>query len=235
MENLTKENVLISCICITKDRPMLLKRSVACFNNQNYPHKELILSYPSSDANTKMLIEELFSGKDLKFRIIVRDDSESLGQARNNAVAISAGKYICIWDDDDWYHPSRLSVQLYSIINSDSSYNASILTSILLFDQIGGKAFVSFIYHWENTLLCRKEIIMQNQYSLSNRGEDTHIVKFLAGKGLLKYIDDAPFLYIYIYHGGNVWDYNHYEYFLKNSTQLSSEDTSFFKNIIEQQ
>ncbi|MNY59204.1 hypothetical protein D3C86_1956220 [compost metagenome] len=64
---------------------------------------------------------------------------------------------------------------------------------------------------------------MQNQYGYSNKAEDTHVIKFLSSKKLLFQIEEAPFLYVYIYHGENTWNYKHFEYFTSKSEPLNEE------------
>jgi glycosyltransferase involved in cell wall biosynthesis len=216
---------LISCICVTNNRTKLLERAINCFVSQNYPNKELVISYPSNDCCTRKLLNILMRGSDIAILRIERPDEDSVGNARNNAISKCNGDYICVWDDDDWYHPSRLSFQFNSMATTGIGFNASVLTRVLLFDYTTQKAYLSFSYSWENTLLCRKEIILQNQYAHQNRGEDTHIIKFLDGKRFLHHIPEAPFLYVYIYHGQNTWDYTHYQYLINKSEILSDELT----------
>lgn len=230
---MTQTYPLISCICVTDNRPVLLKRAISCFEAQNYPNKELVISYPKKDLRTKTLIENIPQSGELNILKLEREDEESVGNARNLAIAKCRGDYICVWDDDDWYHSSRLSFQFNSMQTVGKGYNASILTRVLLFDNTKRKAYMSFPYSWENSLLCRKEIILQNQYAHRNKGEDTHIIKFLDAKKFLYHIDDAPFLYIYIYHGQNTWDYKHYEYLINKSELLDQKNTETIISVIE--
>lgn len=223
---------LISCICVTDDRVELLKRAINCFGSQNYPNKELVISYPKKDHHTRSMVEYLLQHSALQILKIEREDQESVGNARNLAIVKCRGDYVCVWDDDDWYHESRLSFQYNSMRTTGLGYNASILRRVILFDHMNHRAYMSFTYPWENTLMCRKEIILQNQYAHSNKGEDTHIIKFLDGKKFLHHIDEAPFLYVYIYHGQNTWDYKHYEYLINQSQLLENEVTESIEKVI---
>lgn len=213
---------LISCICITNRRPVLLEKAISCFISQNYPHKELVISYPKGDLLTRQVIDNHRSD-DIQLIAMEREADESLGYARNQAIAKSKGDYVCTWDDDDWYHSSRLSFQFNSMQTKGSGYQASVLTRIILFDLVSQQAYLSFPYTWDGTILCKKEVLMQNQYGYTNKAEDTHVIKFLSSKKLLFQIEDAPFLYVYIYHGENTWDYKHFEYFTSKSELLNEE------------
>ena len=224
---------LISCICITNDRPLLLKRAIKCFEAQNYPNKQLVISYPKKDQRTKIIIDLFLANLELDILPIARENEESVGNARNQAIAKCRGDYICVWDDDDWYHASRLSFQYNSMATIGRGYQASILTHVLLYDSTTEKAYLSFSYTWDGSILCRKEIILQNPYAYQDKGEDTHIIKFLDSRKLLYHIHEAAFLYIYIYHGDNTWDYKHYEYFIEKSELLGNEVTETIKNLIK--
>jgi glycosyltransferase involved in cell wall biosynthesis len=222
----------ISCICITNNRPLLLQRAISCFAAQNYINKELVISYPKNDDQTPMVINHVLQQIKLNILRVERNDDETVGNARNKAIAECSGDYICIWDDDDWYHGSRLSYQYNSMQTTGQAYQASILTKLLLYDSISGKAYLSFPYTWDGSLMCRKEIIFQNQYAHRDKGEDTHIIKFLDARKILHHIDTVPFLYVYIYHGGNTWNYAHFEYFINKSEVLDEETTNTIKGLI---
>jgi glycosyltransferase involved in cell wall biosynthesis len=223
---------LISCICVTNNRSALLQKAITYFQSQNYPNKELVISYVTDDQSTKEVIQNEIVKGDITILKIERTPEESLGNARNQAIAKCGGDYVCIWDDDDWYHASRLSFQFNSMQTLGQGYQASVLTHILLYDATTQKAYLSFNYTWDGSILCRKEIIMQNQYAHSNQGEDTHIIKFLDSRKLLYHISDVPFLYIYVYHGENTWNYAHFEYFLNKSELLDDDVTEKIKALL---
>lgn len=214
---------LISCICITDKRPDLLQKAINCFKSQNYLNKELVISYPKNDLLSKKVISDEQNAQ-LKILSIEREKDTSLGEARNQAIKKSNGEYVCTWDDDDWYHPSRISYQYNSIQNKGEGYQASVLTRILLHDQTKNETYYSFKYTWEGTILCKKELLLQNQYRHSNQGEDSHVIGFLRAKKQLLMLDQVPFLYIYIHHGKNTWNYERFEFFISNSLLLEGED-----------
>jgi glycosyltransferase involved in cell wall biosynthesis len=211
---------LITCICITGRRIVKLKKAIKYFKEQDYPNKELLISYPRSDRMTNHVLDKMLA--ESKFRIIKveRDDRITLGDARNHAISRSNGNYLCTWDDDDWYHKSRLSLQLHYLIESGDSYKAAILNQLVLFDRITKKAYLSFLYPWENTLLCKREVFENYHYRAKDRGEDSDIIDLLNADKALLHITGLPFLYIYIYHSQNTWGYYHFKSFLKRSKML---------------
>ncbi|WP_367867997.1 glycosyltransferase family 2 protein [Pedobacter sp. WC2423] len=224
---------LISCICITNNRPKQLEKAIACFATQNYPNKELVISYPKNDLLSKQVVENIRKDETLKIMLVERPADESLGNARNHLIAKCLGDYVCIWDDDDWYHPSRITYQFNSMQIVGQRYEASVLSRIFLYDATTKKVYYSFPYTWDGTILCRKEMLLQNQYANANRAEDTHVITFLSGRKLLYRIEDAPFLYIYIYHGTNTWDYKHFEHFMNKSELLDQELTDSILKLID--
>jgi len=223
-------NPLISCICITNDRPHLLQQAINCFELQTYQNKELLISYPNNDGLTKELIDHHKAEGKLNIIAVERDAEITLGNARNDALYNCNGAYICIWDDDDWHHRDRLSIQFSSMNAIGQNYQASILTHIFLYDYTTHLGYLSFPHHWEGTLFCKKEMLLQNQYADRNKAEDTHVVPFLERSKLLAHIDEAPYLYIYTFHGKNTWPYAHFEYFLNRSFLLNIEYIEDIRN-----
>jgi len=210
---------LVSCICITNNRQALLLKSMECFRQQDYPNLELIISYPENDQATKSLVQESSIRNVIPLE---RGNELTLGEARNEAVRKCNGEYVCIWDDDDWHHPERISSQIQGLISKKSAGEASVLTRIFLYDNLTGKGYLSFDYTWDGTLLCRKGILLQNQYAHRNSGEDTHIIPFLEARKLLVHVSDRPFLYTYVYHGHNTWAHDHFVFFTERSTPLNN-------------
>lgn len=204
---------LISCICITANRPVLLQRSIACFNAQDYPMKELVISYPKNDADTKTLLKRIEKIFNIKMVKIERPEEEKLGIARNNALALANGEFICIWDDDDWFDATRISLQ-YRVLQN-TPFKASILLDVLLYDTIRDKTYLCNDQELIGTLLCEKTMLLQISYlNLENR-EDIQISQYLTFKNVLFRITEMPHLYIYTYHGNNALGDRYYNlYFM---------------------
>lgn len=222
---------LISCICVTSNRPEQLKKAISCFANQNYPNKELVISYPKNDLPSKEIIENIRQKDILKIIPVEHTGDEPLDKAKIRVITKCTGDYICIWDDNDWYHPSRLTFQFNSMQIVGERYQASVLSRILLYDAGTKKVYHSFSCNWDGTLLCRKEIFLLNPYIKD--GESTSITTFLSGRKTLYQIDDAPFLYIHIYHGANIHDDKHFGSFMKQSELLAEESANKVIKLIE--
>lgn len=221
---------LISCICISESRPQQLLQVIVNFEQQSYPNKELVVSYPSHDLDTKKLMDRILEISHLKIVILCRESNASLGKIRNQAVAAAHGSYICTWDDDDWYHPERLKHQMALLQDSKTNYQACVLREIILYDRNQKTAFLSAAHNWSGTLLCKKDLVIKYPYQDTNRLEDNSLIEHLVTKKLLLAIKGSYYLYVYIYHGRNVIDGIHFRYFTRNGNQL---DLKTMQNIIQ--
>lgn len=215
---MSEQHPLISCICITSSRSLLLQRALACFETQDYPNKELVISYPENDLATKNLIDQIDYISDIDIIRLERPVSETLGAARNNAIKLAKGKFVCTWDDDDWYSNHRISHQ-YKVIK-DGKFQASICTSIIIFHFNNKRICYSGSRLWEGTLLCTKEALIRHPYSDKEKGEaETVIHQLLISRSLFLITDDS-YLYIHIFHGQNSWDENYFNIHFHNSLPL---------------
>ena len=215
-----KELPLISCLCVTHEKPDILKRVIRCFNDQSYPNKQLVIVYEEADKPTHLFIERQTFGRDAKVVKIDAATKLTLGELRNISVKEADGSYVCQWDDDDWYDADRLTEQMKHIQLHGKS--GCILSRWIVFDATTQKAYLPKRYTWEGSIMCKREVMLQNPYSPLIKGEDTSVIQFLFKRGALSIIDDMPHLYVYIYHGGNTWDYDHFLKILDTSQELSS-------------
>jgi glycosyltransferase involved in cell wall biosynthesis len=214
---------LVTCICVTRKRQHLLKRAIDCFHAQTYPNKELLIVYEDDDLDTKSFLRSLASSA-ITTMEVERTPDTSLGRLRNTAVQSCKGDYFCQWDDDDWYHQRRLEFQLQVI--KESGLPACLLLHWLIFDCKTSKAYISPFWPWEGSLLCRTKVINDDiRYEDLKRKEDTPLIQKLLKRHSLFPIM-MPKLYIYVYHGGNVWGYDHWENNIINKSKELSESSS---------
>ncbi len=201
---------LISCICVTRDRPALLRRALDCFLAQTYPRRELVILFEQDDAATRELLQRRPRDERIRLVCVERSPDKKLGHLRNHAIHQSSGDFVCQWDDDDWYHQDRLAHQYAAL--RDAGRQASILSRWMMFDATPGnpRAYISYPRLWEGSVLCRKELIQQRRYANVERGEDTPVVRALSEADALHVIADAPHLYVYTVHGGNTWEREHF-------------------------
>lgn len=201
--------------------------------SQTYLNKELIILYEEDDVLTRELIASKWIMQTQIISLEIEPESNKhLGQLRNLAIERAKGEYICQWDDDDWYHPERLSYQ-YNLLRS-TTLPASVLGRIIIYDSNSGKAYLSCYRHWEGTILCKKETALKYPYSNLRRGEDTPVINALLQNKILHTDNTFQPFYIYRYHGGNTWDYQHFQGFFPFSVQLPDAITLMVKKLLNE-
>jgi len=63
---MTNKCPLISCVCVTHNRPNMLERVIKCFEYQTYNNKQLVIVYEELDKLTKAYIDShTFSNNEL--------------------------------------------------------------------------------------------------------------------------------------------------------------------------
>jgi glycosyltransferase involved in cell wall biosynthesis len=221
---------LISCLCVTRKRVSLLRRAIKSFKDQKYLNKELVIVYEEDDLSTREYLSELPDNNIIKIEAIA-SPKLSLGELRNLAVEKSNGEYFCQWDDDDWSHNSRLEFQMDVI--QKSQMPACVMIHWLIFDALENQAYISNRRPWEGSVLCKKSLITEElKYEDTESGEDTSIIKKLFSRNLIFPVV-MPKLYIYVYHGGNIWSHDHWDKIFRASKKLSAQSSIVIKEILD--
>lgn len=244
-ENLPK----ISCLTVTRDRVLLLKDSVQCFLRQTYPNKELII-IASGEGLYRNAVESYIGGLNQpSIRLIWFDGEDySLGKARNLSLEAAGGAIICIWDDDDLYHPERLSRQYLHMVGQDAE--GCCLTDFLQFFEKDGSLFW---VDWKfggtlrghdkmlpGSLMAVKKDFFKYPETGKNahQAEDNFLMDDIARRMKIVGLDDCGFLYVYRFHSRNVHSERHHRLvgafgrqtaeFLKSRSALLMEALNVF-------
>ena len=225
-----KDEPLISCLCVTRGRVELLKRAVRAFENQSYQNKELVIVYESDDQASDEFVTGITETNVLKMKA-PSTPRLTLGELRNMAVRVSNGDYFCQWDDDDYYHNERLSFQ-FKVLR-DSAMPACVLIYWIMFDEVRREAYISHMRPWEGSILCKKSVIGDDvRYKNMSRGEDTPLIQELFSRNMVFPVV-MPKLYIYVYHGGNVWTEKHWRKIFNLSKKLSAGSSEIIGGILD--
>ena len=223
---------MISCLCVTRDKPDMLARVIRCFRNQSYENKQLVILYEDFDLATDQFIKRREWEKRIKIiRVGASPVKCSLGELRNISVREADGEYVCQWDDDDWFDPDRLTNQMQHIQTTGKP--ACLLSRWIVYDAIHQKAYISNRRLWEGSILCQKLLMLEKPYPAVSKGEDSSVIEFLYQQQHLHIIEDMPELYIYISHGNNTWEQSHFDLIFTCSTALSDEVASDIQAILE--
>jgi glycosyltransferase involved in cell wall biosynthesis len=222
---------LISCVCVTRKKPGLLKRSIECFLAQTYLHKELIIIYEDDDPATEAFVATGFPAESgIRIFRVPSCPKTTLGELRNFAIRAAGGEFVCQWDDDDWYHARRLELQFGKL--PGEGRHGSIMKQWLVYDSLSTTAYISNVRLWEGSILCRKSVLQQKAYEDKALGEDSATIEYLASMDSLHFLDEMPGLYIYVYHGNNTWGYQHWNEIFQCSTAIAPEDSRIIGDIL---
>ncbi len=193
----------------------MLRCAVADFCRQEHTRRELLIVHDAGsefDAVLRDLIAD-FPGQPI--RTHAAPAGTSLGELRNLSVELADSEFICQWDDDDRYHPLRLSLQLQTL-------QAEAADFCFLSDQLHWFATRGEMYwtDWniepyplnfvQGTLLGRRDCLPR--YPDLLRGEDTALCLDILRSGRrIARMREFAWLYVYVFHGGNVWSAAHHQ------------------------
>jgi glycosyltransferase involved in cell wall biosynthesis len=225
----TTSDPLVSCLCPTWGRVSMLRRAIACFLRQTYEPRELVVIYRIDDAETKDYLATL-GEQSIRAIEIAASPWLGPGALRNMAMEAARGHYVAVWDDDDWYGPTRLAEQIRAI--SVAGKPGCVLTQLVLYDGATQSAFLSAERTWENSLVAEREAVPA--YSGLPRGSDAEVIHRMVAEDLLVGLH-RPDLYIYTYHGENVWDRDHWEKnLLAHAHAMAASDTERVKSVLQE-
>jgi Glycosyl transferase family 2/Glycosyl transferases group 1 len=97
---------LVSCVMPTRNRRRFVRQAIWYFLRQDYPRKELLIVDDGEDGISDLLPD------DDRIRYVRLDSRTALGAKRNVGCELARGDLIAHWDDDDWFGPRRLDVQV---------------------------------------------------------------------------------------------------------------------------
>jgi glycosyltransferase involved in cell wall biosynthesis len=181
---------------------------------QTWPDRELVIVH-DGDAAFDARLKALATSHDAAAISVYRQPRTlTLGELRNASVDVARGEIVCQWDDDDRYHPRRLELQFAAMRVENSEF-------CFLTDQLHLFAADRTMY-WDDwnlevyplnlvqgTLLGSKAAL--GRYRPLARGEDTPLILDLLRRGRrITRLREHGYLYVYVFDGQNVWDYDHH-------------------------
>jgi glycosyltransferase involved in cell wall biosynthesis len=198
----------------------MLRRAISCFLSQTYRPRELLVFYQSDDHATRDYLAGL-GEPSVRPVEIPCSPRLSTGLLRNVSLQAACGHYVATWDDDDWYGPTRLAEQISAIVAA--ARPGCVLSRLVLYDKVTQSAFLSAKRTWENSLVAERTAVPS--FPDLRQGSDTHAIARMLTEAKLVALDH-PELYVYVYHGGNLWNRAHWEAnLLKFAHPLAREDS----------
>jgi len=205
----------VSCLLVTADRRNLLKRSLHCYRNQTYENTELVVVDNGHDRIDDLLAN--FNSDEINYNRIDPSPENVLGDLRNISIDQATGDYLTCWDDDDWYHPERIALQMEFL--NQGNYDACCLTTSLV--HLNSERFKSHPYKGTLKHGVPPSILHQKddriRYPSLDRKEDTYYLKQWRKKRFALMSSKFSHLLIRCYHGSNTWDQEHFIRRIRNS------------------
>lgn len=197
----------VSCLMVTGNRKNIAKRAVRCFLNQTYPNKELVILDDGLEDYSDILTE--IPKGDCHYIRIEKQEGTYLGGLRNMILDKATGDYLMQWDDDDWYHPERITIQAGFM---DQGYDACWLSSTLMHINTPGLRDLPFVGGLPDGVPGSIMHVNEKQIRYPNivKGEDTVYQKDWMKRKWFKMPDEYSYLFIRCYHGSNTWGEDHF-------------------------
>jgi len=205
----------VSCLIVTANRKELLCRSLYSLKNQTHKNIEVVVVDNGEEKVEELM--EMFQDDQVNYTYIHPSPDNILGDLRNISLDRATGDYMICWDDDDWFHPKRIEIQLETLKNGFDACclegNIFHIDSPDLIDHpyIGRlpDGSPSSIMHRRNDHI---------RYPSMRRGEDTVYLNQWMNNGKYKMLDlSYAYLFVRVFHGTNVSGKKHFLRRLKNS------------------
>ncbi|WP_177195710.1 glycosyltransferase family 32 protein [Salegentibacter agarivorans] len=178
-------NPLISCICVSVEDSKKLKKSISQFISQTYDQKELIIVFKDFNGKKKKLLNKYHNYNIFGFEL-----NCSIDQMFDYGFSKINGRYICIWEETNWYHAAKIQYQYHAIVLKKMPI--CLVNYIVLFDSNQEKAYISAKKLWLETLMCEKKELLRKRYSNLN----DYLEEIFEKSNKIFLINDVPNLQI---------------------------------------
>lgn len=133
------EKNLVSVIIPTYKRTDMLERAIESVLHQTYSNIELLLvndNIPDDDYSRQLKDKVLKYKGDPRFHLLLQEKHINGAVARNFGIKHSKGEYIAFLDDDDWWEPNKLEVQVSTLASLDDTWGG-VSCKFSLYDASG--------------------------------------------------------------------------------------------------
>jgi glycosyltransferase involved in cell wall biosynthesis len=197
---------LVSCLMVTRNRRELAQRAIDCFAAQSWPDRELVIVDDGDEDYTPMVWPYVAGGLRIHYHRIAQRDGVRLGALRNLSIDAARGEWCLQWDDDEWYHPDRISRQMAARIGAGVALKYTLIDvptptlGNLVFRADTGIAT-------PGTILFRRDAA---RYQNLPRNEDGLFMREVRRSGLTVLGQEHAHLFVRCYHGSNTWEQAHF-------------------------
>jgi glycosyltransferase involved in cell wall biosynthesis len=202
---------LVSAIICTGHDPWrveyLLPQALECLRMQTHPHWEAVIV--CDNPARAHAVRAVVAG--VPHRFVEVPAAWHLGAKRNAGLDAARGDFTIQWDDDDWYHPDRIDLQLQACLSAGGTH-AVFLRRQMAYDFDLDTAYVrefppdrGMCIH-ASVLSPKSDVRYPSDRTM---GEDTaYLVEWLKRHRVIV-MENDPFLYVRLSHGRNICSQAH--------------------------
>lgn len=121
----------VSIVIPTHNRPALVRRAVRSVLRQTMQDWEAIII---DDGSATPVTPETLGTDDPRVSVIRRDHGSGVSSARNAGIAAARGPWVAFLDDDDYWAPQKLEIQLAQAAASGAEF---VYTAVVIVDEEG--------------------------------------------------------------------------------------------------
>lgn len=113
--------VEVSAVIPTYNRPEYIGGAIETVLDQTYDDIEVIVVNDGTDERAQAILDT-YEAKNDWVRVINNDERGTINAARNQGTAAARGRFICVLDDDDRWHPEKVEKQVEAMAHLDDRY-----------------------------------------------------------------------------------------------------------------
>ena len=215
MDSTPKHDDKVSCLIVTADRKHLLKRSLHSFQKQTHQNKEVVIIDNGHDTVEDLLTD--FSKDEVTYVRIEPSPDNVLGDLRNISLEQASGDFLICWDDDDWFHPDRITVELNTL---KEGYDACCLTGNIFHidtDEFMEHPYIGLLPDGSPSSIMHRRDDSIRYPSLPREEDTVYLNKWIKQKKYKQLDLSYSYLFIRVFHGTNVSGRKHFLRRLKNT------------------
>lgn len=217
----------------------MASRAVRYFLTQDYPNTELVIVEDGVSDLARRL------PADSRIRHVYTPEPRSIGAMRNQACELARGEILAQWDDDDWYHATRLTRQVAPLLQSGVDVTALRDTVMLELPdwrfwrcspELHRKLFIADVHG--GTLVYRRHVWAElARYPDISLAEDAAFLQQAMRRGASLRALEADGLFLYVRHSGNAWNlrcgeaYDPSGWQLVDEPALPGDDRAFYASM----
>ncbi len=178
---MTEDDVEVTVVIPTRDRPELLLRAVRSVLAQTFADFEILVVIDGINPATVAALESM---KDPRLRWVELQNSVGGGETRNTGARLGKGRWIALLDDDDEWLPEKLVRQLHAVGLSEISVDV-LVTSEHIYrhpeapdvlrprrlpavgEPLSEFMFDHLCYFQTSTFLCSRELFLKVPFDAS--------------------------------------------------------------------